>query len=1707
MARHTTTRLAYQAIRIEGGLIPADELGRLTTLQASDKTEQKDTQYGIPKGLKLRDEVARFWKIAQNLWTDFQSLRQRQDVDAHRATVQDFLVPLLRDVLGYTDLALGASVEASGHTYNIGYAARAGRLPIILAAHTQALDASAERFGELNPDTGKIRRRSPFMLAQEALNASDASLWAIASNGLVLRILRDNPSLTRPAYVEIDMEAIFSEDLYADFTAFWLLAHASRFGRADAEPADCPWERWRTAGQEAGVTIRSSLRYQVAQALRALGTGFLSHPRNTDLREQLQNQEQAEGLGKQAFFEELLALVYRLIFLSTVEDRTDPATGQPLIFIPGMPPEVQQRYLSGYSLTWLRERAVRRSSFDTHGDLWQALSITFDALAQGQPLLGLPALGGLFDADQCPHLAGARIENRWLLAAVFQLGYFRQASSLTRVNYRDMGPEELGSVYESLLELVPDIQNLGQPHGAKLAFVGDDDADASTKGNTRKLTGSYYTPDSLVQELIKSALEPVIAQTVKAHPERPVDALLQLTVCDPACGSGHFLLAAARRLADEVAKLRAAQSHAQANSTPAIESLGEQQAYRHALRDVVSHCIYGVDKNPMAIALAKTALWLEAYTPDRPLTFLDHHLQVGDALMGVLDPKILENGIPDEAYTVLSGDDKATAAALKKQNKAELKSWKEVAASDLFQASGLAAQADAVEHLADDNLQGIAAKRSAWAHASAAAQHSTLARLADTYVAAFLAPKVPEGSASIPLSGYLWGLLHPMPGQVAKAEVAEAAHHLCRTHSVFHWWLAFPQVATRGGFAVMLGNPPWERIKLQEEEFFATRSPLVAMAKNKSERGQRIELLRQGLLLHALYPDVEAAEGLSPPNRAEMRLHQEFISARRGAEAASLYAHDSGRYPLTGVGDVNTYALFAESFAQLVAPTGRAGFIVPTGIATDDTTKAYFENLAVQGRLRGLFCLENEEFVFPSVHHAFRFALLTLGGDATDAPSELVFFARQPGQIHDARRRFTLTSDEFRLINPNTRTCPVFRSQRDAELTKKLYRAAPVLIAEGQGDGEFNVNPWGISFQRMFDMSTDSGLFRDAPASAGDAPRLPLYEAKMVHQFDHRWATYVDALEKPNGLDTEDVSAAQKADPGFTVRPRYWVDERQVLARIARVPNRVANAWLAWHAASPGAAQYDAEDALQRALAGWVAGALFRQAVDAVAPAALASASLWDTPAPPTPPAPQGWTNQQRQQGLLATERALAQRYPVFSRTLKAVYPTSTQLLGALTKWAQQDDPAQSLSLSDAELTELQALQQPVTKAESAIENEAATVHQIGARGQFDLDFLDVWMDLRSPRWLMGWRDICRSTDVRTLISSVVPRVGVGDKFLLMTSSQPAPKIAALLACLDSLTCDYIARQKVGGTSFKYFTMKQIAVFPPDRYTDADFSFIVPRVLELTHNAQDLQAWANDLAAYDPRPVGQRTTPFPWNPERRAQLRAELDAYYARLYDLTRDELRYILDPADVMGTDYPSETFRVLKRNEMREFGEYRTQRLVLAAWDKLAAGTISPQPLAVDTSSPVYSEQGVIRNKQEAEFAGLIATLILRSTEGITVVGLQEVIAHSSMATIYLEPVDSARLSVLAKTVEALSLSSVLTLIPPIVQRLEASGAIVRKRSGNTSLYFAGASALPSDVLSRPEHAEIAQLMLLLEARRSLTQSNQDGEAEQGQQAQGSR
>ena len=355
MARRSTRELAFSALAIEGGLLAPDFLNKVAHLEAA---EQSEAAYDIPRGLKLRDEIGRYWKIAQNLWQDFDAKRKRSDVDTHAITVREFLEPFCRQVLGFADLRSVGQLVLDERVFPIGFSAGDGRVPLVFAAFDQGLDKPGKRFGD------GLRSRSPFLLAQECLNASEQMLWGIVSNGLKLRILRENASLTRPAYIESDLEAIFAEGLYPDFTALWLLAHGTRFGKVGAELADSPLERWRNTAQEDGIRARDRLRVGVTEALRALGTGFVAHPENGRLRERIQ----AGQLSTQAYFEQLLRLVYRFIFLATIEDRE-------LVFAPDATSEAKARYQAGYSLQRLRQLAARRRSYDRHADLWQTLTI------------------------------------------------------------------------------------------------------------------------------------------------------------------------------------------------------------------------------------------------------------------------------------------------------------------------------------------------------------------------------------------------------------------------------------------------------------------------------------------------------------------------------------------------------------------------------------------------------------------------------------------------------------------------------------------------------------------------------------------------------------------------------------------------------------------------------------------------------------------------------------------------------------------------------------------------------------------------------------------------------------------------------------------------------------------------------------------------------------------------------------------------------------------------------------------------------------------------------------------------------------------------------------------------------------------------------------------------------------------------------------
>jgi type I restriction-modification system DNA methylase subunit len=878
--RSRDAQLGFEALAIEGGLLSPEWLSKVAQLTAEG---QNEADYRIPKGLNLRDEIGRYWRIAQAYWQDLNSGIDKADPSA---LAERFVLGLLRESFGFASLTSVSSQVLAERAFPIGHAALDGRVPVVIAPAGTGLDTLSPAFGD------GTRRRSAFGLAQEYLNTQKSALWGITSDGYNLRILRDNASLTRPAWIEADLRRIFTEERYADFAALWLLMHETRFGRPDQPVTECSLDAWRNAGREEGTRAREQLRQGVEEALKALGQGFLAHPDNQVLRTRLQKGE----LNTRDLFNQLLRLVYRFIFLLTVEERE-------LLHPSGTSDAAKALYAQGYSLKRLRARSVKRSAHDRFSDLWESTKIVFRGTEKGETRLGLPALAGIFSKSQCPSLDSSKLENRALLLAVWRLAWLRQDGALARVNWRDMGPEELGSVYESLLELVPQITE----DGRKFAFA----TGGETKGNARKTTGSYYTPDSLVQVLLDSALEPVIADTIAKNPEKPVDALLGLSILDPACGSGHFLLGAADRLAWHVARL-------QANGTPSGAD------HRHALRQVIGHCIYGVDLNPMAVELCKVSLWMRAVEPGLPLTFLDSHIQHGNALLGTT-PELMEKGIPDAAWEPIEGDDKKAASALKKKNKIADHVAYDLFASQSNKDAELQAVRNSVSQLESENdasAEELKHKESRWDSILSSAEYRHQKFVADAWCSAFVWPKQPGEMSEAAPTNELWRQIRDAKGTTPELTI-KTVTELAGQYTFFHWHLQFPHVFAKGGFDVVLGNPPWERVKLQEQEFFASRSEEIANAVNAAIRKKLIEKL----------PEV---------NR---QLSKEWNAASREAEGESHSIRQSGRYPLCGKGDINTYALFAEHNRSTLGPCGRAGFIVPTGIATDDTTKEYFGTL------------------------------------------------------------------------------------------------------------------------------------------------------------------------------------------------------------------------------------------------------------------------------------------------------------------------------------------------------------------------------------------------------------------------------------------------------------------------------------------------------------------------------------------------------------------------------------------------------------------------------------------------------------------------------------------------------------------------------------------------------------------------------------------
>lgn len=443
----------------------------------------------------------------------------------------------------------------------------------------------------------------------------------------------------------------------------------------------------------------------------------------------------------------------------------------------------------------------------------------------------------------------------------------------------------------------------------------------------------------------------------------------------------------------------------------------------------------------------------------------------------------------------------------------------------------MAASLRAVRTLPEDSTSDIAEKKRRLAAAKSERQRWNWRVAADLYIAAFLLSKkdIPRepGAALVPTTDHVWRTLS---GGQAYGPLVGAAREVADKARAFHWPLEFPDVMSAGGFDAVLGNPPWERIKLQEQEFFAAREPDIALAPTADARSKMIARLKL------------AADGTR-----ERSLHHNFEQAKRTAEASSIFAREGGRFPLTGQGDINTYALFAELFGNVVNKLGRAGIIIPTGIATDATTAAFFGALVSDRRLVSLHDFQTGMGYFDRIGHArFKFALLTIGGAGT-APLDIPFsfFSRTIADFADGRRHYTLRATDIARINPNTKTSPIFRTRYDADLTAKIHSAVPAFFEDGKLEG----NPWGVSFMRMFDMTNDSDLFNMERGPG----QVPLMEGKMMHQFDHRWCTFEQG-------ETRELTPSERADYSFEPNPRYWVEEVTVNERLAE--RKWSHSWL-----------------------------------------------------------------------------------------------------------------------------------------------------------------------------------------------------------------------------------------------------------------------------------------------------------------------------------------------------------------------------------------------------------------------------------------------------------------------------------------------------------------------------------------------------------------
>ena len=854
-----------------------------------------------------------------------------------------------------------------------------------------------------------------------------------------------------------------------------------------------------------------------------------------------------------------LTLLYRLLFILYAEDRD-------------LLPVRDSRY-DDYSLRKVRaEVRARKERGDavsgTAARYYHAIDDLCRIIDKGDSSIGLPPYnGGLFDRERTPLLSDIRLGDQVMVDVIDALSFEKTPEGRRYINYRNLSVEQLGSIYEGLLE-----------H----EVVRDGDG-VVIRPNifARKGSGSYYTPDGLVRLIIEKTLDPLVQARIDAFASKveelqksrrakrvkiaelkrvdPAVRLLELKICDPAMGSGHFLAGLVDYLADRVIAAMAEDAipgyvspltervdairdtimgNAEKNGW-AIDA--ERLDDRHIIRRMVlKRCIYGVDKNPMVVELAKVSLWLHTFTAGAPLSFLDHHLRCGDSLVGM---RVKE---ATDELSRLGGLFAASAIAGAETATAGMQRIEDMSDADVAEVRASASLFGQVEETTAD-LRGLLDFLCGLRWVSAGLSEKNRATLEGPLVTTLGRQQAIAYTLLARGPERVHDLL-PDTGDAAWSSFSalwDEAKTLAHREHFLHWEVAFPGVwqnwqrnQPEGGFDAVIGNPPWDRIKLQEVEWFASRAPELARAPTAAARRTAIQKLR----------------------KQDDPLAAHFDAAKAQSDKLAHLVRTSGDYPLLGGGDINLYSLFVERATRLVKPDGIIGLLTPSGIYADKTAAPFFKSASTAGRVAGVFDFENKKIFFKDIHASFKFCALIFGGEKRTFPeTHCAFFLHDIATIDDPQRCFPLTPDDFARVNPNTGTAPVFRNLRDAEITRRIYERHPVLV-EHTGDKERRA--WPVRYNRMFDMTNDSGLFRtreELEEREGAYPIggnrfnspsgewLPLYQGRMIWQFDHRAnSVRINPQSTHNPYLSEEVSAGQHADPDFLPQPQYYVPAENV---------------------------------------------------------------------------------------------------------------------------------------------------------------------------------------------------------------------------------------------------------------------------------------------------------------------------------------------------------------------------------------------------------------------------------------------------------------------------------------------------------------------------------------------------------------------------------